>query len=521
MRLPYVLALVIGLCAPLSAQFEVTPSHSSAEYRDMANSEAMFEASRLLLLGENGRSALLARLNSTDPEVARATIIVLARSGESRYLANVLSYLDHKDGRMALAAGPAVTNQPAASWPILVRMARAGSVGATRQIGRYTSPPQPILEELFSHRLPEVRMAAMHWLGRDYFFRALEDPDWNVCRAAVRRLIWDRSIREQLLFHRIDRVRAFGAELAQTWTMDDLSLWARVARDRNPVVRKWAMYHLAPVMMNWREPERANREAAIEAVAAGIENGPAAVRTAAVHAVRSWALGWEEVRSQWPPDTVARVRQVFASRKLRDELVRQSRTDDYLNMGVQSMGIHMTHALVCLAMTGDDRAHDLILAKLDQEEDVFARRPLVVALKDCGQRGIETLHRMLDEARDEGRSPFNVLIAMAKSGDKRSEARLRQMATDKSEPEDLRKGVVDVIGRSMQGEYFDTILIVAKDASESRFLRIIAITSLAYCPQAEALVALEGLTQDPVESIARYAKFSIDTWKENKQRRGG
>ena len=497
----------------------------------MADSEEMFEASRLILLGQAGHRQLRARLRSERVEVLRATLLAMAYSGEARFLPDLLPYLDHDDYSLVGPAIMLVTARPKAAWPLLVRMAKAGSVSATSQIGRYENLATPILEELFKHRKPEIRITAMHALGREFLFRGLEDADWSVSRAAVDALIWDRSIREKLVFHRLARVRAFSAELAQKWTIDDLSLWARVARDKNPEVRKRSMYHLAPLMMNWREPLRAEgRRAAIESVAAGIENGPAKVRTAATHAVRSWALGWDETRHQLPADDLSRVLKVLGSRKLRDELVRQSQDDDYRNSGVQSMGIHMAHALVCLAITGDSRAHDLIVERISlMQEDMMTHRYLLVALKYCGDRGSRTLHTMLDDAMQAARDSlepnkvgsmlFDVLIAVASIGDEQSYARLTKTALDRGEHQRIRISVIDVIGRTMRGEYFQTIRAIAEDKTEDVNVRFFAVNSLAHCPQPEALTALEALTKDSVERIAKYAQFSIGTWKENRDRR--
>lgn len=532
--LPRVLPLAVALaCFGMSTaqDYKLSRSYVSAEYRNMVDSTEMFEASRLIMLGEAGHGRLRARLRSGEAEVVRATLLAMAYSGEARFLPDMLPFLDHEDYSLVGPATLAVTAHPKAAWPLLVRMARAGSVDATHQIGRYENMPRSMLEELFKHRKPEIRIAAMHRLGREFLYKGLDDSDWNVCRAAVRALIWDRSIREQLVFHRLGRVRAFSAELAQTWTIDDLSLWARVARDKNPEVRKWAMYHLAPLMMNWREPARAEgRKAAIEAVAAGIEDGPAKVRTAATHAVRSWALGWDEVRHLLPADDLSRVLKVFESRKLRDELVRQSQDDDYRNSGVQSMGIHMAHALVCLAITGDSRAHDLIIKRISlMRNDSMTHRYLLVALKYCGDRGKRTLHSMMDDvvqaARDGlgfnevGSAAFDILIAVASIGDEQSYARLTGLALDRGEPSTIRRHLIDVIGRTMHGEYFETIRTIAEDRTEDVDVRFTAINSLAYCPQQEALTALEGLAKDPIERIVKYAQYSIGRWEENRNRR--
>lgn len=190
----------------------------------------------------------------------------------------------------------------------------------------------------------------------------------------------------------------------------------------------------------------------------------------------------------------------------------------------------MAHALVCLAITGDSRAQDLIVKRISlMQDDMMTHRYLIVALKYCGDRGRRTLYSMLDDAtqaaRDQldpnavGSITFDVLIAVASIGDEQSYARLTKIALDRGEPRPIRISVIDVIGRTMRGEYFQTIRAVAEDRTEDVNVRFFAVNSLAYCPQPEALTALEALAKDPVERIAKYAQFSIGTWKENRDRR--
>jgi hypothetical protein len=285
-----------------------------AAERVFVPSDLLFRDAGRLLRGDQGVRELVAQTDRRDPEVSRAALLTLLRSGDPQFLPLVLTHLDSPDSRISPIVAKAVEMYPERAWPLLLAHARAGSVGAIDQIDRYAQGKAELARLTYA-KPPRVRAAALARIWNPERSRQLlDDPSPEVVRAAVRSLIFNADLgdtgRRQLLDDRRERVRALAAEHAPRWTQDDFAQWARLARhDPSPRVRRWAMLHLTPLGLEWGKgpwvPE------GIEAVRRGIVDGPPAVRATAVIAARGWMLEWDQIDKRWSPADVEAAQRVF------------------------------------------------------------------------------------------------------------------------------------------------------------------------------------------------------------------
>lgn len=518
--------LIAALAIGGSQDYSYSQGIYSPMFRSEADAKLVLRYGNLLMEGPAGVREVQRVIRSGKPAERRAAALTMLHERKVEHQSFLLEFIDDKE--IEWIAEQAISIDSKRAWPILLKMARAGNETATRRLYGYEALRESAYLALKEHKSPGVRLAALHGLARpELFEKALSDPDWNVTRGAVRWLLGSREYSPKLYFHEIDRVRVFAAEFTQRWSEADYVMWAKIARDPHPEVRYWAMYVLAAPWM--AEP---GRSAAIESVRLACVNGPPKVRTAAVHAIRCWMLGWVDPHSdesrRWPEDVKAKVHQILSTKAVRDELHRQALEEarEYIN----HMGTHPMLAAEAFARSSDSRAGATLerILEMDAAPVFNERSKYVFAYEfvksdDVARRLHNLIYKTVGKTPRSGnvgndlQATYNLISAMtvlSRLGSDVDADRFVAIANNRRLNHTLREPFLQALGHIDNPKTLRALIAIAKSSGESLALRANAIHGLGNNPSRLALETLTELRASPDRSTTMSARIAEENWLE-------